>query len=219
MFTGIITTIGRITQLQRAQHEARIDIGCDFTDYSLGESIAVNGVCLTVTKHSTDGFSALASEETLARSTLGQLAVGTRVNLERAVRLSDRLGGHLVTGHVDAVGFVAAKSRVTQAERWQFRAPGAVLRMVAEKGSIAINGVSLTVNSVTDSQFAVMLVPFTLSGTTFGELSINDPVNLEIDPIARYVSRMLDGRSEATASAESRVSEDLLTRAGFIKAR
>ncbi len=220
MFTGIIATIGKVSRIEQRNREAVVEIACDFTDYSLGESIAVDGICLTVVKFGSNWFSALASAETLERSTLGKRQSGHSVNLERALRMSDRLGGHIVTGHVDAVGTVSGRSPVDQAERWNFSAPPEVLRFVAEKGSIAVNGVSLTVNTVSERDFSVMLVPFTLGATTFGEKRVGDSVNLEIDPIARYVWRMVHHAGENyPAKPATTVTEDLLERSGFLKAR
>jgi riboflavin synthase len=162
----------------------------------LGESIAVNGTCLTVVAFDAQSFRADASNETLALTTLGRLPVGAAVNLERAMRPTDRLGGHLVSGHVDGVGAVAAISQDARAQRWRFTAPEAVLRYVAKKGSICVDGVSLTVNEVDADGFEVALVPHTVAHTAFADTGPGDAVNLEVDLVARYVERLLQGRAE-----------------------
>lgn len=163
---------------------------------ALGESISVDGCCLSVVELARGEFAVDATAETLARTTLGTLPVGKRVNLERAVRAGDRLGGHLVTGHVDAVGKLLERRQVGEAVAMRFSLPAELERFVAEKGSIAVGGVSLTVNACTaragttaDASFDVMIIPITLRETTLGELAAGDPVNLEVDLVARYVAR------------------------------
>lgn len=212
MFTGIITAIGSVGRVESKGHEALFEFVCPYDSLVLGESIACDGVCLTVVTATGRGFTATASAETLSRTTLGSKKSGDRVNLERALRVEDRLGGHIVAGHVDAVGRVRARiASGGEAERWQFDAPAAVLRFVAEKGSIAIDGVSLTVNAVDSEGFEVTLVPFTLGHTTLGDKKAGSPVNLEADVLARYVARALEGVTTRTG-----VTSELLARAGFI---
>ncbi len=193
MFTGIVAAIGRIEKREARGGDVRLTINAgslDLTDVAIGDSIAVAGVCLTVVERDGSRFAADVSTETLARSTLGQLREGQGVNLEKSLRLSDRLGGHLVAGHVDGVGDVLAISDDGRAQRWRFRLPREFARYVAEKGSIAIDGVSLTVNAAGDDEFEVALIPHTIAVTTFAERRVGDPVNLEIDLIARYVERL-----------------------------
>lgn len=196
MFTGIIQEIGSLRAIRRSGPSAEVVIGCSYSGLALGESVAVNGVCLTVTATSTGSFSADVSAETLARTTLGALVLHAPVNLERALRVDDRLGGHIVAGHVDAVGAVRSRSPSGESERVRFDAPREVLRFVAEKGSIAIDGVSLTVNAVDARGFEVMLVPFTLRLTTLGARPPGSPVNLEVDVLARYVARALEATGQ-----------------------
>lgn len=195
MFTGLIQAVGRL--------EARTPVGGDvrlrftvgampFADVQMGESIACNGVCLTVVAFDAGHFDADVSTETLALTTLGALPVGAAVNLERALRVGDRLGGHLVSGHVDGVGAVESISDDARGQRWRFTAPKPLLRFIALKGSIAVDGTSLTVNAADDSGFEVMLVPHTLAHTGFGAMPVGTPVNLEIDTVARYVARLQD---------------------------
>ena len=191
MFTGIIQAVGAVRSTARSGAGARLHVECPFAALQLGESVAVDGVCLTVTSVTDGGFTADASAETLARTTLGVRGPGTRVNLERALAVGDRLGGHIVSGHVDGVGELVAREAVGDAERFTFRAAPEVLRFVAEKGSITVDGVSLTVNGVAGERFDVMLVPFTQSATTLGVRRAGDRVNLEVDVIARYVARAL----------------------------
>jgi riboflavin synthase len=216
MFTGIITEVGRLRAAKPKGPSLSLDVACGYKSLALGESICVDGVCLTVVSVATGdaGFTADVSAESLARTTLGSLGQGARVNLERALAVGDRLGGHIVSGHVDAVGRVAAREPVGDAERWTFEAPGDVLRFVAAKGSIAVSGVSLTVNAVGPTSFEVMLVPFTLGATTFGDKRTGTPVNLEVDVLARYVVRALEVARGAEGGG---VTEDLLARAGFIR--
>jgi riboflavin synthase len=157
----------------------------------LGESIALDGACLSVAEISTEGFVVDATAETLDRTTLGSLPLGHPLNLERAVRAGDRLGGHLVTGHVDAVGALASRRPEGDAVAMSFALPPELARLVAEKGSIAINGVSMTVNAVRDDGFDVMVIPITQRETNLGALSPGDRVNLEVDLVARYVARLM----------------------------
>lgn len=199
MFTGIIEGVGRLAARESLGGDARltIEIGSlPFEQVTLGESIAVNGTCLTVVAFDAQSFRADASNETLALTTLGRLPVGAVLNLERAMRPTDRLGGHLVSGHVDGVGAVAAISQDGRAQRWRFTAPEAVLRYVAKKGSICVDGVSLTVNEVDTDGFEVALVPHTVAHTAFAGTGPGDAVNLEVDLVARYVERLLQGRAE-----------------------
>lgn len=194
MFTGIIEGVGRLAAREPRGGDVRLAIEAGtlpFDDVRLGESIAVNGVCLTVVAFDDASFQADASNETLALTTLGGLEAGAALNLERAMRPDDRLGGHLVSGHVDGVGRVAAIAPDARAQRWRFEAPAAVLRYVAKKGSICVDGVSLTVNEVDDAGFEVALVPHTVAHTRFSSTRVGDPVNLEVDLIARYVERLM----------------------------
>jgi len=158
---------------------------------AMGESIAVSGVCLTVVAFDADGFEADVSNETLAHTTLGGLPDGAVVNLERALLPTDRLGGHLVSGHVDAVGAVAAIEADARSQRWRFRVPAQLMRYIAVKGSICVDGVSLTVNAVDADGFEVNLVPHTVAHTAFANTAVGDAVNLEVDVVARYLERLL----------------------------
>ena len=199
MFTGIIEGVGRIAVLETRGGDVRlrVEVGTlPFEAVQLGESIAVNGVCLTVVEFDAVSFAADASNETLSLTTLGRLQVGAPVNLERAMRPTDRLGGHLVSGHVDGVGRVLAIAEDARAQRWRFAAPAALLRYVAKKGSICVDGVSLTVNEVDADGFEVALIPHTVSHTAFAQTQAGDAVNLEIDLVARYVERLLGHRNE-----------------------
>ena len=197
MFTGIIQGVGTMAAREPRGGDVRlvIDVGSlPFEDVELGESIAVNGVCLTVVEFGPGRFAADASNETLSLTTLGSLSPGDALNLERAMRPGDRLGGHLVSGHVDGVGRVAAIEPDARAQRWRFEAGPEVLRYVAKKGSICVDGVSLTVNQADDTGFEVALIPHTIENTRFAHTGVGDPVNLEVDLIARYVERLLQAR-------------------------
>ena len=199
MFTGIIEGIGRIAVLEQRGGDVRLRVeagNLPFDHVQLGESIAVNGVCLTVIEFDATSFAADASNETLSLTTLGRLQAGATVNLERAMRPTDRLGGHLVSGHVDGVGHVLAIADDARAQRWRFATPRPLLRYIAKKGSICVDGVSLTVNEVDGEGFEVALVPHTITHTAFAQTKVGDAVNLEIDLVARYVERLLGQRSE-----------------------
>lgn len=198
MFTGIVTEIGKVRSTVRAGASMSVEIECHYPSLQSGESIAVDGVCLTVAQVLDHGFIATMSAETLARTTLGRLQTGTRVNLERALAIGDRLGGHIVMGHVDAVGHVVCRQPVGDSERWTVHAPPEVHRLLAVKGSVAMDGVSLTINALGATTFEVMLVPFTLAKTTLSEKPAGSPVNLEADVLARYVARILEGNRSET---------------------
>ncbi len=200
MFTGLIAGVGRLAAREMRGGDARltIEVGTlPFQHVQLGESIAVNGCCLTVVAFDAGSFAVDASNETLALTTLGSLAVGAPVNLERAMLPTDRLGGHLVSGHVDGLGVAAKRWVDARAWRWRITAPMALLRYVAHKGSVCVDGVSLTVNEVDDTGFEVALIPHTVEHTAFHALREGDPVNIEVDLLARYVERLLATR-EAT---------------------
>ena len=191
MFTGIVTAVGGIATVAQTEGGVRISVAAtdlDLADGQIGESIAVNGVCLTAIDISRTGFAADVSQETLRCS--ARFAAGARVNLERALRLSDRLGGHLVSGHVDGVGTVVRVQPAGDNRVLVFEVSREVARYIAVKGSIAINGVSLTVNEVDHMQFSVNIIPHTLSATNLGALTAGARVNLEADTVARYVERL-----------------------------
>jgi riboflavin synthase len=198
MFSGIIADIGLITRAEDREGGLRLSVATEklgMDDVQIGDSIAVNGVCLTVVKLEGNKFTVDVSRETL-NCTVGLERQGSRVNLEKALRLSDRLGGHLVSGHVDGVGEVVAFNDIGESWRLAVRAPRGLAKYIATKGSITINGVSLTVNHVAGTEFEVNLIPHTLDVTTLNELKAGAKVNLEIDLIARYVERMMQGEKE-----------------------
>lgn len=199
MFTGIITALGHIRSIDPiAQgHDMRLVIETPETfltepPAALGASIACSGCCLTAVEFGPGWFAVDASAETLAHTKLGTWQVGSRVNLERSLRLGDELGGHLVSGHVDGVGTALSATPENASTRWVFRVPHTVSRFIAVKGSVAVDGVSLTVNEVTGDTFGVNIIPHTASVTGFGTLKPNDPVNIEIDTLARYVARLAE---------------------------
>lgn len=194
MFTGIVQTIGDIAEREARGGDQRLRIrahGLPLDKLSIGDSVAVEGVCLTVVALATDGFSADVSRETLTLTTLGAMPAGAAVNLEMALALGQPLGGHLVSGHVDGIGQLLSCGEDARSTRLQFEAPLELARYIARKGSICINGVSLTVNEVNGACFGVNLVPHTLSATTLSRLQAGNRVNLEVDLIARYLERLL----------------------------
>lgn len=201
MFTGIIQALGEISARDARDGDLSIavhspDLGLE--GVAIGDSIAVEGVCLTVTRLDATGFSADVSAETLALTTLGDKAVGAAVNLEKALTLGQALGGHLVSGHVDGLGQLLSRTEDARSVRMEFEAPAGLARYIARKGSVCINGVSLTVNEAIGTRFAVNLVPHTLAVTTLGGLQPGTRVNLEVDLIARYLERLLDRPSNET---------------------
>ena len=194
MFTGIVQDVGRILALETRGGDARLTVGVDRLDLShtaIGDSIAVAGVCLTAVSLEARAFSADVSHETLTITTIGAWRVGRRVNLEPALRAGDALGGHLVSGHVDGVAEVRARFEQARSQRFRIQVPASLARYLARKGSVALDGVSLTVNDVGQQEFEVNLIPHTLAVTTLGELAVGDGVNIEIDLMARYAERLL----------------------------
>jgi riboflavin synthase len=195
MFTGIVEELGEVVEVRPQREAARLAVRGKIVtaDAEYGDSIAVNGVCLTVAGSDGDVFTADVMKETLDRSALGVLQPGSRVNLERAVRADQRLGGHIVQGHVDGTGVLLSREPAEHWEVLRVSLPAELDRYVVEKGSIAVDGVSLTVTSVDTGGFAVSLIPTTLRGTTLGVKQPGDPVNLEVDVIAKYVEKLLPG--------------------------
>jgi riboflavin synthase len=195
MFTGIVQDVGRILTLERRGGDVRLRIAVDRLSLAVaraGDSIAVSGVCLTALEIDAQGFSADVSNETLSLTTLGALEVGSRVNLEPALKAGEALGGHLVSGHVDGLGEVLEVCADARSVRMRFGCPSSLARYFARKGSVAIDGVSLTVNDVGPTEFSVNLIPHTQEVTTLGEFAPGRRVNLEVDQVARYVERLLD---------------------------
>ncbi len=197
MFTGIVTALGTVAAIDPIGHgrDMRLKIATPpqfLADppVALGASIACSGCCLTAVEFGSDWFAIDASAETLAHTKLGSWSTGSRVNLERSLRMGDELGGHLVSGHVDAVATVVSITPENASHRWVFRVPKALARFIAAKGSIAVDGVSLTVNEVGDDTFGVNIIPHTTAVTAFGQTKPGDPVNIEIDMLARYVARL-----------------------------
>ncbi len=203
MFTGLIDRVGKIRGRKPGGSGVALDVysGPDY-EVGLGDSVAVSGLCLTVTGLAADGFKVDVSSESLARSTLADLAVGAGVNLERALRLGDRLGGHLVSGHVDAVGRVADVRPEGTFARVTVFAPPEITELTVEKGSIAVDGISLTVNGVERDRFWMMIIPETLSRTTLGDRRQGDKVNLETDLIGKYVAKLMGKDKAQTADRE-----------------
>jgi riboflavin synthase len=194
MFTGIISATGRVTSV--AEKEGDLELGIDAAALDLhriavGDSVSVQGVCLTVTRKEGTRFYADVSRETMAKTTLGAIGPGSKVNLEPSLRAGEPLGGHLVSGHVDAVGKLRILTQDARSWRMEFELPVSLMRCVASKGSICVNGVSLTVNKVAGCRFDVNIIPHTLEVTMLGEIKVDDGVNIEIDVIARYIDRLL----------------------------
>jgi riboflavin synthase len=196
MFTGIITDLGRVKRLRRGDLvDLTIATAFDTSSTALGASIACSGVCLTVVAVGPGTFSVQASAETLACTTIGEWEEGTPVNLEKSLRVGDELGGHLVAGHVDGIAVIAERRPEAESVRFVFDAPDELAQFIAPKGSVALDGVSLTVNEVSGSRFGVNIIPHTLACTNFGTAVPGQRLNLEIDSIARYVARILRSRT------------------------
>jgi riboflavin synthase len=201
MFSGIVAAVGRIATVAPTAGGLRLTVdaaGLDLADVAIGDSVAVNGVCLTVIAHTAGGFEADVSRETLA-ATAG-FAAGAPVNLEKALRLSDRLGGHLVSGHVDGIGVAARIEVLGDNRRLAVSVPRELARYLARKGSVAVNGVSLTVNEVSGTEFAANLIPHTLAASNLGTLAAGDHVNIEVDLLARYIERLFQASSSVPST-------------------
>jgi riboflavin synthase len=213
MFTGIVEELGTVMSITPVADGARVVIGAATVlgDAAIGDSIAVNGCCLTVVDLGADTWAADAVTETLVRTALGALAAGDRVNLERPVRVEDRLGGHIVQGHVDGIGRLEARDALADGStRMRFAVPAALLRYVVEKGSITLDGISLTVATVDDAGAAVEIavIPHTLAVTTLGPKAPGDPVNIEVDVLAKHVERLLTVRESAPANVRGGAPQD-----------
>jgi riboflavin synthase len=217
MFTGIIEAIGQISAVQRSGQDAQLTIFSEtlnFADVKLGDSIASNGVCLTVTALGEHSFTADVSGETLSRTLFGQYQIGQRINLEKALLPTTRLGGHLVSGHVDGIASVISVQKTGQSWQIYLQTPAELGRYIAEKGSVTIDGISLTVNELTADGFRLTIVPHTARETTINLLRAGSQVHLEVDLLARYLERLLQGqRGSAPASA---VTMNLLQQSGFL---
>lgn len=219
MFTGIIEAIGEIAELQPQGGDLRVRVKTgklDLSDVQLGDSIATNGVCLTVVDLPGDGYWADVSAETLAVATVGEWKRGERVNLEKALTPQTRLGGHIVSGHVDGIGEVLWRKREARAERFRLCAPDALAKYIAHKGSITVDGTSLTVNAVEGAEFELTIVPHTLKETIMGNYTAGTRVNLEVDLVARYLERLLLGDKAAEPESDG-LTVEFLARHGFYK--
>ena len=217
MFTGIILALGNIAAIERRAGDCRIKINTgklSLDDVALGDSIAVNGVCLTAVEIGAHYFCADVSNETLNKTLINTLLVGAPVNLELALTPTTRMGGHMVSGHVDGVGQVVEKKADGRSFCFKIKAPDQLAKYIAQKGSICINGISLTVNEVSGATFSVNIVPHTLAETTLGTATAGTFVNLEVDMLARYMERLMQG--EAAAYDQGGVTIDLLQKSGFL---
>lgn len=218
MFTGIIEAIGSIRAMTPKGGDVRVHVATgklDLADVKLGDSIAVNGICLTAVELPGDGFWADVSRETLTRTAFVDLRVGTRVNLEKALTPSSRLGGHLVSGHVDGVGEIVARADNARAIQFRVRAPAELAKYIAFKGSITVDGVSLTVNAVDGAEFELTIVPHTLQETIMADYQAGRRVNLEVDLLARYLERLLLG-DKAAEPAASGITASFLAEHGYL---
>lgn len=218
MFTGIIEAVGQVVAVQPRNGDLRLRIktgGLDLGDVQLGDSIATNGVCLTVVELPGDGYWADVSRETLDNTTIPQWVIGQRVNLEKALTPQTRLGGHIVSGHVDGVGEVVSRHPDARSERFRLRAPKGLARYIAHKGSITVDGTSLTVNAVDGAEFELNIVPHTLAHTIMGDYQPGSLVNLEVDVLARYLERLMQG-DKAAESGGSAITMEFLAQHGFM---
>lgn len=220
MFTGIVQAVGTVAALEPKGADVRLQINTGkplAQGLSPGDSISVSGVCLTAVTCAPETFYADVSGETLQHTILGELNTGDSVNLETALTLDTLLGGHLVTGHVDGIGTMKKRHADGRSERMRIQAPETLSRYIARKGSICVDGVSLTVNEVDGSEFEINIVPFTLEETTLGSFRPGQHVNLEVDIIARYLERLLSGEQESGTGAHGTITRELLTRFGYIE--
>jgi len=215
MFTGIIEATGHIAHLEQVGGDLRAVItsaGMDFADVQIGDSICVSGVCLTAVTVAPDSFSVDISNETVSLTSFGALKEGARVNLEKAMQPSSRFGGHMVSGHVDGLAELVSRTPDGRSERLTFCAPHTLMKYIAAKGSVCLEGISLTVNSVDADTFGINIIPHTAEKTTFGDLQPGSNVNLEVDLIARYLERLMGGDA---GTGQANVTMDQLVRCGF----
>ncbi|WP_297425155.1 riboflavin synthase [Clostridium sp.] len=217
MFTGIIEEVGILQEVSLGNGFGVMQIKCNniLDDTKLGDSIATNGVCLTVKEKSSNSFKAEVMGETLAKSNLGSLKAGDKLNLERALRLSDRLGGHIVSGHIDGVGKIIEIKEESNGTWFTISAPKDVLRYVIYKGSIGIDGISLTVAYVDDEVFKVSVIPHTLDNTILPYKKVNSIVNLECDLVGKYIEKLFNGKNESNEAEKSNITMDFLKNSGF----
>lgn len=219
MFTGLVQALGRITRIESGAEDARLHIAVpapnDFA-VAVGDSVAVNGVCLTATSNGGGGFWADVSRETLSLTTLGALSAGSQVNLETSLTLSRPLGGHLMSGHVDGIATLLSRREEGRSRRLTFEAPGELARYIARKGSVAVDGVSLTVNEVNGPRFGVNVIPHTRDATTLGRLQAGGRVNIEVDLIARYLERLLQRPVPENGGGGDAGLRELLRQQGFL---
>jgi riboflavin synthase len=219
MFTGIIQAIGQIERMENQGGDARLTLNTadlQLDDSGLGDSIAVNGVCLTAIEYTGRGFVADVSQETLSKTSLGSLKTGSKVNLEKALTLATPLGGHIVSGHVDGMGTLISERNDGRSIRYEFSVPTELQHYIAEKGSVTIDGTSLTVNEVEGNRFGVNIVPHTRQNTIFQTYQINTQVNIEVDIIARYLERLLTGRVTPGPDGDNQLMKKL-SESGFIR--
>ena len=218
MFTGLIEEMGAVTSLQKTLAGTRITILASTVigDLKIGDSVSVNGTCLTVVSKDERDFSVEISPETLLVTTLGQLTAGAPVNLERAMKLNERIGGHLVAGHVDGIGTIRSRHQEGNAICFTIEAPPEILRYCVVKGSVTVDGISLTINDVGDKGFAVAIIPHTAKITTLGLKQVGDPVNLESDLIGKYVERLLQERGQLSPKPTPVIDKDYLQKRGLI---
>lgn len=217
MFTGLVEAIGGVVAIEKRADASRMRFACGelgLSDTQLGDSIAINGVCLTVVERTAQQFVADVSAETLACTTLGALQVGSKVNLEKALLPTTRLGGHLVSGHVDGVGTVAEIAPQDESVRIHFEVPNELLKYIARKGSVCVDGVSLTINAVTERGFEVNIIPHTQQQTIISGYRVGSKVNIEVDVVARYLERLLLGRDDVSVNSGA-ISREFLASQGF----
>ena len=220
MFTGIIESVGRVQQITPRSGDVRLTIATaklNLADVKLGDSIATNGICLTVVELTGQGFVADVSNETLRRTCLKTWKVGTAVNLEKALMPTSRLGGHIVSGHVDGLGEIISVKQDARSIQYQVRAPDELAKYISEKGSITVDGISLTVNAIDGAVFSLNIVPHTVQETNVGSWQVGSVINLEVDLLARYLERLLLGDKAAQSSAKNDISLEFLAKHGFMR--
>jgi riboflavin synthase len=219
MFTGIVAAVGKVTAIQRNEKDMTITVHAgelSMHDVKLGDSISNNGVCLTVTRLTADSFDVDLSNETLKLSGFADIQPGFLVNLEKAMQMNDRFGGHIVSGHVDGVGVITAISPLGNAIEYWIKAPANLAKYIAKKGSITVDGISLTTNDVDGANFKLTIIPHTISQTTMQQYNVGSKVNLEVDVIARYLERLMLGEHAAEPNEKQQSTMDLLAKSGFM---